>query len=132
MLIREGGSDDLGRCLELFEIGREDAPVAYATVSQVAVESDLHMGRILVAEDQGKVCGMISSIPVPGKTMLYMLVVDRDMRGGKLAPALIRAAMNKWHRCTALIVPHIRRSYENAGMELTGFVMEDLRGTKTA
>ena len=68
---------------------------------------------------------MISAMPIPSKntTMLYMLVVDRDFRGHKLAPELIRFAKGDG-KAMAIIVPHAKTSFEMAGMSQTALVME--------
>lgn len=123
-VVREATANDSARCYDLFEIGRSDHPASYAPLSPVTVKTDIALGRVLVAEDDGLVVGMISSVPTPDATMLYMLVVDREHRGRTLAPVLIRAAKKRWGKVMAFVVPHTLKSFEAAGMKMTGYVME--------
>jgi hypothetical protein len=124
VIIREAGESDIDSCMELFNIGREDCPKAYEDVSETTVETDVVLGRVLVAEDSHKIVGMISAVPVLKRTLLYMLITDREHRKSTLAPQLIMAAMSRWGNCMAMIVPHAKTSFEKAGMEMGGYIME--------
>lgn len=123
-VVREATENDVDACLALFEIGHQDAPSAYEDFSPISVVTDLELGRILVAEDEGRIVGMISSIPTHNRVMLYMLIVDREHRGRTVAPVLVRAAAKRWGKVAAIIVPHARKTFEMAGMELSGYMME--------
>lgn len=124
--VRYATRDDLVDCRRLFDLGATDHPRAYQDVDPEILEANVILGYVAVAEAGGRVVGMISAVPIPTKDqtkMLYMLVVEREYRGHKLAPELIRFAKGDG-KAMAITVPHAQRSFEMAGMTQTAMVME--------
>lgn len=117
LLIREAVETDLFACLNLFEVGRNEHPAGYDGLVPEMVDADIAHSRVLVAEENNRVVGMVSSIPTPKTTMLYMLVVDKNHRGQSLAPELIKAANMKFGKVSSIIAPHALKSFEKAGMK---------------
>lgn len=119
MIFREMQPEDEESCHRLFELGKTDHPKAYENMTTDNLQNTM------VAEDSGTICGMISAYPVQDRTVLGFLVVDREHRGRKVAPGLIKAATEKFGRSMSMVAPHARESFEQAGFKMTGYLMEN-------
>ena len=125
-MIRRAVHSDLPACRELFAIGKAEAPEAYEGIEMELINHNVEDGVVLVAEEKGKVVGMVSAIPQKVKTLLYMLVCQPEYRHSTLAPELIEEAAKRYGRVMAITVPHAKTSFEKAGFKQTGFVMESV------
>lgn len=125
-MIRRAIHTDLPACRELFSIGKAEAPEAYEGVDIETIQHNVEDGVVLVAEEMGKVVGMVSALPQKSKTLLYMLVCSPKYRNSTLAPELIREAAKLYGKVMAITVPHAKPSFEKAGFSQTGYVMENV------
>ena len=123
-MIRVATMDDLDSCLHLFAIGERENPKAYADCNQDMVCAHVSDGTMIVAEDNGKVVGMIAGYRLNGRTLLDMIVTLPSHRNHSLAPELVKGAIKHFGKSVSVIVPHVKKSFEMAGMKPTGFVME--------
>lgn len=85
-------------------------------------------GSVIVAEEEGKVCGFLCARVVAGEWEIENVVVDEKFRRHGIAAALMRALLAKWEAASgAAVLLEVRESniaarafYEASGFSQVG------------
>ena len=85
-------------------------------------------GNVIVAEEEGKICGFLCAHVVAGEWEIENVVVDEEFRRNGIGAALMREVLNKWEAAAgAAVLLEVRESnaaaralYEASGLRDVG------------